>query len=74
MTKATQDQRIAEIQNTLSGYQQSRNSADIPMQSVGESSKPAKSGRDTADVFQDNTDLGAEESSGDEDSEESEEE
>ena len=74
MTKATQDQRIAEIQNTLSGYQQSRNSADIPMQSVGESSKPAKSGGDTADVFQDNTDLGAEESSGDEDSEESEEE
>ena len=76
MTKATQDQRIAEIQNTLSGYQQSRKSEDIPMQSVGEffSSKPAESGGDIADFLQDNTDLGAEESSGDEDSEESEEE
>ena len=85
MTKATQDQRIAEIQNTLSGYDRQRDPADVPVQSIGEYPMPppaavtaagdGSSGRTAlANGFQDNTDLGAEESSGDEASEESEEE
>ena len=85
MTKATQDQRIAEIQNTLSGYDRQRDPADVPVQSIGEYPLPSTAANDgllssssgkraMANGFQDNTDLGAEESSGDEDSEESEEE
>ena len=91
MSKATQEERIKEIQRTLHGYDQQgggggrRDTADVPLQSVGESFFPphpepchdivlART-RTSADASKDNTDLGAEESSDDEeDSEESEEE